>query len=153
MPSQPKEKSGRPFVSLILTVCKESPKARIISWFLLDPQETGSYQELSWSMWWWTWARLWPRRSASAWSRSRCFLVIFHITHADWLFLHLFSGSRQRRGRSNQLRRILRYDEQVPPIKFLRHSALCVEYVSPPEHCDCNTGLDSIHNSICIYTL
>ena len=153
MPSQPKEKSGRPFVSLILTVCKESPKARID--YKLVPQETGSYQELSWSMWWWTWARLWPRRSASAWSRStRCFLVIFHITHgADWFFLHLFSGSRQRRGRSNQLRRILRYDEQVSPIKFLRHSALCVEYVSPPEHCDCNTGLDSIHNSICIYTL
>ena len=78
MPSQPKEKSGRPFVSLILTVCKESPKARID--YKLVPQETGSYQELSWSMWWWTWARLWPRRSASAWSRStRCFLVIMQI--------------------------------------------------------------------------
>ena len=45
MPSQPKEKSGRPFVSLILTVCKESPKARID--YKLVPQETGSYQELS----------------------------------------------------------------------------------------------------------
>ena len=41
MPSQPKEKSGRPFVSLILTVCKESPKARI-DYKLVPPGSSGN---------------------------------------------------------------------------------------------------------------
>ena len=41
MPSQPKEKSGRPFVSLILTACKESPKARI-DYKLVPPGSSGN---------------------------------------------------------------------------------------------------------------
>ena len=56
------------------------------------PQETGTSQEPSWSMWWWTWVRLWQRKSVSAW--LRCPLILpFHVLPYLTFFVFILENS------------------------------------------------------------
>ena len=96
MLSQLKERLGKLFVSSISMVCLQAMILQTKSAISGRPQETVTYQELSWSMWWWTWARRWQRKSVSVWLRS----ISSHITDGA-LFLPNQEADRDGDGQIN----------------------------------------------------